>query len=1013
MDAPKEEETPLEEKKSESGQGAESEGQRRESGQGAESEGASDKRSGVECRERLTIFTLDQDIVVLQLLRLFSSNSDFKTGSPCPIFQVEEDTWKSEVDGSSVIVLHLSHSPGTALPDLSDVKEFLDYCREKHDPENIKVVISYVEDIHLERKITDWWNAERYRDWELLTISKTEMRSLIEHKINPLSAERKMANKLRHIHQILQEATDKKHQQSLKESAGNWLSPAAEKVKPWCRVGIFSRSAISDDSWIKELLQSDHFKDHVSDVTHYDMRDSWMCSFRILYFPKKKEQINEIDVTDVHQIQHFRSLLGKDNVIIVMDDVEDSSDQKKTRILESHPDIEDLYHNLFLFSPQEKSSEYRTLLPSLLNINKPPQPQAKEAGPVEDKRPKEMAAPEEEETPLEEKKSESGHGEESDGQRRESGQGAEPEGTSDKRSGMECRGRLTIFTRDPDTVVLQLLRLFSSNSAFKYVSLCLIVQVEEDKWKSVVDRSSVIVLHLSHSPETPLPDLSDMKEFLDYCRVKHDLKNIKVVISDVEDINLERKITDWWNAGRYRDWELLTISKTEMGSLIEHEINPLSAERRMANKLRHIYQILQEAAEKKHQRALQMAAEKYKSWFVGNWLFQSARNLLFQSAGKQRFWFAGNRKSPVPGIYKPRLEYRVGIFSRSAISDYSWIRDLLQSDYFKDHVSDVRHYDIRDSWMCSFGILYFTKKKEQINEIDVTDVQQIQRYRSLLGKDNVIIVMDDVEDSSDQKKTQILESHPDIKDLYHNLFLFSPQEKSSEYRTLLLSLLNINKPPQPQAEKAGPIEGAPGNDDIVTTDGTPKKDKTPEGAPGNDDIVTTDGAPNKDKTPEASFKGNMDMIRKIMESTRPINLFLRKSHTVGIFSRSSESDYEWLIKQLKSEPFCYIVSTANPHYISNNGMRKFRDDVSRCTFGILYHTRNRGRIRIVDVTDSLYDEEINYMSQHLGKWNVIVVVDDLEDTSDVEKRRILESQPSIGKSATGLFLFNANHKKSL
>lgn len=73
-------------------------------------------------------------------------------------------------------------------------------------------------------------------------------------------------------------------------------------------------------------------------------------------------------------------------------------------------------------------------------------------------------------------------------------------------------------------------------------------------------------------------------------------ENIKVVIADVEDINSERKITEWWMVGDYRDWELLTLSKTEMRSLIKHKINPLSAERRMANKLRHFYQILQEAA---------------------------------------------------------------------------------------------------------------------------------------------------------------------------------------------------------------------------------------------------------------------------------------------------------------------------------------------------------------------------------------------------------------------------------
>lgn len=57
-------------------------------------------------------------------------------------------------------------------------------------------------------------------------------------------------------------------------------------------------------------------------------------------------------------------------MIIVMDDVEDSSDQEKICILESHPDIEELYHNLFLFSPQEKQSKYKNFFSSLMTINK-------------------------------------------------------------------------------------------------------------------------------------------------------------------------------------------------------------------------------------------------------------------------------------------------------------------------------------------------------------------------------------------------------------------------------------------------------------------------------------------------------------------------------------------------------------------------------------------------------------------------------------------------------------------
>ncbi|MEE6527766.1 hypothetical protein FKM82_029372, partial [Ascaphus truei] len=40
-----------------------------------------------------------------------------------------------------------------------------------------------------------------------------------------------------------------------------------------------------------------------------------------------------------------------------------------------------------------------------------------------------------------------------------------------------------------------------------------------------------------------------------------------------------------------------------------------------------------------------------------------------------------------------------------------------------------------------------------------------------------------------------------------------------------------------------------------------------------------------------------------------------------------------------------------------------------------------------------------------GKDNVIVVVDDLEDSSSEEKRRILQNQPSIGRLAQDLILF--------
>ncbi|XP_072273021.1 uncharacterized protein [Pyxicephalus adspersus] len=135
-----------------------------------------------------------------------------------------------------------------------------------------------------------------------------------------------------------------------------------------------------------------------------------------------------------------------------------------------------------------------------------------------------------------------------------------------------------------------------------------------------------------------------------------------------------------------------------------------------------------------------------------------------------------------------------------------------------------------------------------------------------------------------------------------------------------------------------------------------------------------------------------------------------KRDIVGIFSRSSIEDYSWLVKQLTSEHFRNQIQEVRPCYISNNGFQTFLDNMSQCTFGILYHTKNRGRINITDVTDSLYDEELEYLQQMLGKDNVIVIIDDLQDSSNKERTRILENQPKIGKLARDLCLISHAEK---
>ncbi|KAM4632208.1 uncharacterized protein O3C94_018736 [Discoglossus pictus] len=137
---------------------------------------------------------------------------------------------------------------------------------------------------------------------------------------------------------------------------------------------------------------------------------------------------------------------------------------------------------------------------------------------------------------------------------------------------------------------------------------------------------------------------------------------------------------------------------------------------------------------------------------------------------------------------------------------------------------------------------------------------------------------------------------------------------------------------------------------------------------------------------------------------------LNIKHTIGIFSRSGKDQYEWLQTLLSSEDFSGHVKDVRPFYISNRNGSQFRELVTQCTFGILYHTKNQGRINVTDVADSLYDDELKYMSEALGKRKVIVIIDDLDSNDSEEHKRILKNQPSIERLAQELILFNMMNK---
>ncbi|XP_073491573.1 uncharacterized protein [Aquarana catesbeiana] len=132
---------------------------------------------------------------------------------------------------------------------------------------------------------------------------------------------------------------------------------------------------------------------------------------------------------------------------------------------------------------------------------------------------------------------------------------------------------------------------------------------------------------------------------------------------------------------------------------------------------------------------------------------------------------------------------------------------------------------------------------------------------------------------------------------------------------------------------------------------------------------------------------------------------------VGIFSRDGKENYKWLLNVLQLAMFQSFVGSVLGTYITNN-FRSFTDDLTQCTFAILYHTKKRGRLNIANITDSLYDEELRDLEDHLGKQNVIVLLDDLEDSSDGNMKRILQEQPLIDECADKLILISELEKQA-
>ncbi|KAM4026207.1 uncharacterized protein ACNLHF_026513 isoform 1-T2 [Anomaloglossus baeobatrachus] len=134
---------------------------------------------------------------------------------------------------------------------------------------------------------------------------------------------------------------------------------------------------------------------------------------------------------------------------------------------------------------------------------------------------------------------------------------------------------------------------------------------------------------------------------------------------------------------------------------------------------------------------------------------------------------------------------------------------------------------------------------------------------------------------------------------------------------------------------------------------------------------------------------------------------------VVVTSRAAEDNALWMLNHLRSPTYRDLLGRVTHLPISNKNQAAWRSEIQNHSFSILYHTKRQGRLNLTDVTDSLYDLELQELSETLGRDNVMVVVDDLLKSDEEEKQRILTNQPSISRWASELVLFAENEKNPI
>ncbi|KAM4698729.1 uncharacterized protein WCC33_014271 [Rhinophrynus dorsalis] len=415
---------------------------------------------------------------------------------------------------------------------------------------------------------------------------------------------------------------------------------------------------------------------------------------------------------------------------------------------------------------------------------------------------------------------------------------------------------------------------------------------------------------------------------------------------------------------------------------------------------------------------------------------------------------------------------RIGIFSREEETQYRWLWSRLKSK--TQYVKEVKPFLItnsngqafrREVSCCDFAILYHSRTRGRLNITDVTDAlynDELDHLSSKLGKENVIVVVDHLDRCDVEVKRRILQKQPSIQSLAIDLILFSnadsggieqasgpAEEKVQQILSRVQSLNSAvhNHHYQFHGSSLRACNGSQ-NIHVITTNLAAHLSlkrinssleqgeylNSPTQSLGRHMLFLLKVQPLLESAMRPDDVSQCEKVKSALCALLSVMLFpcsvlgflvLCSVHkiccitgqiphlVIGIFSRSSEDNYEWLRDEMASQAFNDLVKETRSVYISNNGGWRFRQEVDECNFAFLYHTKNQGRINITNVTDSLYDEELQYLSDALGKRNVIMVVDDLEDTTLEEKFRILKNQPDIGRLAEDMFLFGKKEKEHI